>query len=369
MHTKVINCANSVLALLLLSVPSLACTTAIVGPLASESGKPMIWKQRDTDNPFNVVAHIPRSGDNFAYTAVFNASDTLRRNVYGGQNEKGFAIVNNASYNLSRSSYDASNGKFMRKALESCKSVDEFEEMLRSWKDRDCEANFAVLDSFGAVAYIEAADSSVTRYDAPADGYLVRSNYSFSGTPDGTSGYARYESAAYLMSHHKGKFSPHDLIDGLGRSYYNAVLGYDASRKGRYAYDEDFIPRQSTTSSLCIDGQVMWVAIGYTPASFAVPVRVSDGFALPSCITAGEDGKAPANVLADSLKKAVHPLPRDAAQKYIDFDLVKPLLKLVRRYEALAAKSSSAEQIDALFKEFQYSIAARADLCALKTKN
>ena len=86
-----------------------ACTTAVIGAGASESGRPMLWKQRDTDNPFNVLVHIPAAEGCYAYTAVFNADDTGRNAVYAGSNEKGFAIMNNMSYNLAKGDYDGSN--------------------------------------------------------------------------------------------------------------------------------------------------------------------------------------------------------------------------------------------------------------------
>ena len=86
-----------------------ACTTAVIGAGASESGRPMLWKQRDTGNPFNVLVHIPAADGRYAYTAVFNADDLARNAVYAGSNEKGFAIINNMSYNLAKGNYDALN--------------------------------------------------------------------------------------------------------------------------------------------------------------------------------------------------------------------------------------------------------------------
>ena len=341
-----------------------ACTTAVIGAGASESGRPMLWKQRDTGNPFNVLVHIPAADGRYAYTAVFNADDLARNAVYAGSNEKGFAIINNMSYNLAKGSYDALNGSLMRRALESCATVAEFEAMLRSEDPRTCEANFGVLDATGAACYIEASDSVLVRYDVPEDGWLVRTNYSLAGSPEG-SGYARYETAVGLMERHKGKFTPEDLVDGLGRSYRNAVLGYDASRifACGFTYDEDFIPRPSTTSSVVIDGgDLMWVAIGYTPGAYMMPVRVSAGAALPACLTPGENGNAPANMLADEIKKKTHHLGRDAGKKYVDFRVMRPVLRIVRRYEKAAADiyarcgtdvEEMNRQLDALFARFR----------------
>ncbi len=345
MLKKIILCLAAVAGF---ALPSEACTTAIVSAEASGTGRPLLWKQRDTDNPFNSVYYIAATDTSFAYTALFNVSDTRRRSVYAGANEKGFAIINNLSYNLASGEYDARNGSLMRRALESCATVDEFEAFLMAENPRFCEANFGVIDASGAAAYIEAADSSVTRFDVPKGGWLVRSNYSYSGRPDDPAGYARHESAFRLMSRHKGKFTPHFLIDKMGRSFYNAVLGYDASRRFRRgrAFDEDFIARPSSVSSICFDGTgTMWAAAGYTPACYAMPLKVCAP--LPSCITE-------ANSFADSLKHVMHPLPRDAAEKYIDFSIARPIMKTVRRYEKKAAALvGKNEELDELFEQFK----------------
>lgn len=334
------------LAGLLASYEVVACTTAIVSAGASETGRPLLWKQRDTGNPFNTAVFICATDSSLAYTGIFNVSDLERRSVYAGENEKGFAIVNNSSYNLASGEYPTKNGSFMRRALECCVTVDDFEAMLLSEDPRKVEANFGVIDASGGAAYFEAADSSVTRFDVPEGGWLVRSNFSVSGTPEGQ-GYARYVTAQALMSAHKGKFSPLQLIDGLGRSYFNAVLGYDASRRfpGGMVYDEDFIPRPTTVSSVCFDGSAcMWTAIGYTPASYAMPLPVCSE--LPSCLEK-------ANSLAQKLKLQMHPLGRDAGVKYIDFGVARRIMKVVRRYEKKAsALTGDNEALDRLFERF-----------------
>lgn len=348
------------LAVFLLSSEAFACTTVIVSARVSATGRPLLWKQRDTGNPFNTLVYIHSTDSTLAYTGLFNVDDVYHNSVYAGENEKGFAIVNNNSYNLASGSYTPKNGVFMRRALENCVTVDDFDAMLRAENPRVVESNFGVIDSFGGAAYFEAADSSVTRFDVPEDGWLVRANFSLSGSGDGIgfseagtsryarTGYARYATASALMEAHKGKFTPSFLIDGLGRSFYNSILGYDASERfaGAVAYDEDFIPRPTTTSSICFDGsECIWVAIGYTPASYAMPLPVCSE--LPSCL-------ARANALADRLKRHMHSGPRDAGVKYIDFRIARRIMKLVRRYEMeAAALYGNNDALDKLFAKFE----------------
>lgn len=326
-----------------------ACTTAIVSAGASATGRPLIWKQRDTDNPHNLLQYV--KGEKYAYTAVFSASDNKLRRAFAGVNEVGFAIMNNASYNLAEQDYEEwDNSKVMNQALATCRTLEEFERLLEEWpKPRAVEANFGVADAFGGAAYFEVGDTKVIRFDVEPDGWLVRTNFSVGGREGEGSGMARYETAQYLMSQHTGKFTPEFLIDGLGRSFYNAELGADMrfAAPAGVAVDLDFIPRTSSVSSVCIEGvgpgddpasSVIWTAIGYTPCCYAVPVWVAAGDQIPAFLLPDkktESGSAPANLLAEELLHYVHPADRDAKEKYIDFRRLQPILQAVRTAESV----------------------------------
>ena len=325
-----------------------ACTTAVVSADASATGRPMLWKQRDTDNPHNVLQYI--RGEKYAYTAVFSATDKKRRSAYAGVNEVGFAIMNNVSYNLADDEYDGLvNGRVISAALATCLTLGDFEKLIEEWpKPRAVEANFGVIDAFGGAAYFEIGDTRVIRYDVEPGSWLVRTNFSLAGREHEGSGMARYETAQYLMTQHTGKFSADFLIDGLGRSFYNAELGADmrAASPAGVAVDLDFIPRYTSVSSVCIEGvapgedpgsSVLWTAIGYTPCCYAVPVWVAAGEHIPAFLLpeeGSEKGYAAANVLAEELMYYVHPSDRDAKSKYIDFRRLEPVLAAVRQAEA-----------------------------------
>ncbi|MBQ1673294.1 MAG: hypothetical protein II064_04320, partial [Bacteroidales bacterium] len=341
-------CLLLLAALVAFPTGSEACTTAIVSAEASATGRPLIWKQRDTENPHNVLQYV--TGGQYAYTAVFNASDTKRRSAYAGANEAGFVIMNNLSYNLAEGTYEVSvNGRVISEALATCRTLEDFERMLEEWpKPRRIEANFGVADAFGGIAYFEVGDTKVVRFDVEPGSWLVRTNFSLAGRDGEGSGMARYETAEYLMSQHTGKFTPEFLIDGLGRSFYNAELGADmqAASPAGVAVDLDFIPRYTSVSSVCIEGvgpgddpasAVLWTAIGYTPTCYAVPVWVAAGEEIPAFLLPDpqtETGYAPANALAEELMHYVHPADRDAKSKYIDFRRLNPVLAAVRAAEA-----------------------------------
>lgn len=332
---------------IILSFPAFACTTAIISAKASSTGRPLLWKQRDTKNEYNVLAHL--HGSRYSFTALFNANDVNHKSAYAGANDHGFAIVNNLSYNLRPDSMGiaTSAGLVMTKALGSCLTVDDFERLLHSLEQPNhLSTNFGVIDAYGGAAYFEVWEYGCKRYDVAdsPDGYLYRTNFSLSGNDGRGQGYARYETAGYLLDRRARKgISPEYLIDGIGRSFYNAITGEDALRGKDMVMDSEYIPRITTTSSIVIegigegerqDGSILWTAIGYAPCSYCVPVWVAAGNEMPQLVCAGADGNAAANVLANDLKHRLHPLTFENGDLYLDArTLRKEILPLVRKFE------------------------------------
>ena len=81
-------------------VAAFPCTSAIIGADVNPSGRPILWKHRDTSTIDNTVEYVAASDGHFAYTALFNAADTGLREAWMGMNEAGFAVMNTASYNI-----------------------------------------------------------------------------------------------------------------------------------------------------------------------------------------------------------------------------------------------------------------------------
>ena len=77
---------------------STACTSIIVSGKATNDGRPLIFKNRDTGTLENRMVVL--QGQRFRYVGLVNTADTLPENVWGGHNEAGFAIINTAAYNL-----------------------------------------------------------------------------------------------------------------------------------------------------------------------------------------------------------------------------------------------------------------------------
>ena len=83
--------------------------------------------------------------------------------------------------------------------------VFDFENMLDTMqKPMGVEANFGVIDAQGGAAYYETDNFNYTKIDANDSkiapfGYIIRTNYSFTGTPDNGYGYIRYMAANELI--------------------------------------------------------------------------------------------------------------------------------------------------------------------------
>ena len=260
-----------------------ACTTAIVRAGASASGRPMIWKQRDAEERNNYVKHF--QGPRYAFTGIVDKG--REDQVWDGANEAGFLIANNLSYNLRPDSLAGRKmraGVLMKEALGRCRTVDEFEDYLKEMPEpRYVTANFAVADAEGGAAYFETWDYGYTRYDVPENGILYRTNYSVSGFSGKGKGYGRMDLMNYLTSlHGPTGYTPEWFL-----------------RIGRIVP----IARPTTVSSVVLEGgaePVLWAAVGYTPACYAVPVWVAAGAEIPAFLGEG----SAANALAVALKKS-----------------------------------------------------------------
>ena len=152
---------NFLIVILLLSValgnvkPLQACTSVIVSGKATKDGRPLIFKNRDTSILHNMTIVV--QGRVYRYIGLVNAEDTAPVNVWGGHNEAGFGIINTAAYNLNGDGGDTDgDGILIRKALELCATLDDFERLLDTVKKpREVNSNlerFCAITDFMAEA-------------------------------------------------------------------------------------------------------------------------------------------------------------------------------------------------------------------------
>ncbi len=317
-----------------------ACTTAVITGRASRDGRPLLYKQRDSGFLDNKVM-LFKDGL-YAYIGIVNSEDVEGKEVWGGHNSAGFAIMNSASYNLNPEAKEERpelEGVVMKLALQKCKTLKDFENLLDSLpKPMYLSANFGVIDAEGGAAYYETSDYKYKKYDAneTEDGYLIRSNFSYSGDRERDLGLSRCEVATQLFSE---KFKQNDLtyntiFQDISRSLQHGIMDIDLNNQmpkdnsqKHFVSFRDFIPRYSTTSSIVMEGvkegespelAVMWTILGSPLTSVAMPLLIAEDNVLPQIVLGDESGKAPLCTWSLELKKKLFPITRGEGKDYLD---------------------------------------------------
>ena len=356
-----------------------ACTTAIISPGASSQGRPMLWKNRDTDFLNNKVIFVSESP--FSYLALVNAEDRSGRWVYAGLNSAGFAIFNSVAYNLPEKSGDLKDleGAIMADALRTCSSVADFEKYIQEnlGPSLGSLANFGILDALGETALFEVSNRAYKKYlatDFP-EKYIINTNFARSGEAETGAGYLRFERASQLFSRIlPGQISYRQILSQFSRDTGHAlVLQPDFSqfkdisgKKPFWIATRDTIDRESTSAAIVVCGRMpgrenspatLWVMLGEPLFTIAVPMWVEAG---TSAAPLFQGEKAPICLESKRLKKIARPYPETDRCQYLDitrldnregtgflprllesereiFDLTAEFLKLPRTPAELAA--------------------------------
>ena len=268
-----------------------ACTSFIISGKATPSGRPMMFKHRDTGELNNRIAYF--QGEKYAFIGLMN-SPMLDGEVWSGMNEAGFCIMNTASYNLREDTLKCQmdrEGELMYHALANCATLADFEAWLETYPQPwGVEANFGIIDAQGGAAYYEMNNHRWIKYDvnAEADGYRVVTNFSFAGRYEDYEGWERYQTATAIMQEAFSREKEMTAIDALNlfsRKYRHEVLGvnYYQENAPQYIVDQDFIPRRITSAVVYFEGvkagenprqAVMWTALGYPACAVAIPLLV-----------------------------------------------------------------------------------------------
>ena len=87
-----------VLFLVLSALAVEACTSIIISGKSTPDGRPLIWKNRDTDTFQNAIRYF--NGGKYNSMGLIDSDDPTGKAIWAGYNSAGFAIMNTASYNL-----------------------------------------------------------------------------------------------------------------------------------------------------------------------------------------------------------------------------------------------------------------------------
>ena len=316
--------------------PARGCSTAVVGAGAGAGGRPMLWKNRDTDFLNNKVLFVRESP--YSYLALVNAEDRSGRWAYAGLNAAGFAIFNSVAYNLPEAGGGMKDleGAIMADALRRCASVDDFESYLREnlGPSLGSLANFGVIDARGGAAIFEVSNRAYRKYAAAdaAEGYLVNTNFARSGEPGTGAGYLRFARASELFrALPPAGITVEALLGRISRDTGHVLLGQPSfpefrgqpARTPLWICTRDTIDREATSAAVVVRGRrpaeagapaTLWVQLGEPLCSVAVPLWVESG-TVPSPLREGTT--APLLQEALRLKKLVRPYAESDRREYL----------------------------------------------------
>lgn len=282
------------------------CTTGLASGQATPDGRPLLWKNRDVGNA-NQEFHYYDDG-RIPFISITYSGET--DDYYGGVNAEGFAVENSNSYNLPSGPYENGfgrgddDGKIHTLALATCRTVDDFARLLDSTnaEGRTLNCNYGAIDAFGGAAMFETAGYDYTRCDAvdAPQGFLVRSNYSYSGTglDRRSAGWGPHRhDAAYALFRaavERNELTPLYLFQHVVRDL--SIQGLDPYPLPFDGYFEDYgygcIPngeavcRQTTRGVLVVQGvraggrpddAILWAMGGSMLATVATPLWVRAG--------------------------------------------------------------------------------------------
>jgi hypothetical protein len=342
MKQRMILLASLLACLISFIEPANGCTTAIVSGKYTADGRPLLFKQRDTPDLENKL--VAFSDGKYPYIGLVNTKDTLGKAVFGGFNQAGFAIMNSASYNLNpkdNGKDDGCDGFIMKLALQKCVTLTDFERLLDSLpKPLNVSANFGVIDAKGGAAYYETGNYKYRKYDANDTdvaplGYLIRTNFSYSGDRSQDKGLSRYQAAQDLL--YQASLTNTISVDFFialsrnlkhGLTYTNLYDDVPSTADvPHFAAFRDYIPRYVTASSIVIQGiskteqasqTTMWTMLGSPLATVAISVWITPGLELPNIMVADKTGKAKLNEWSLQLKKRLFPIERGEGADYIN---------------------------------------------------
>lgn len=320
-----------------------SCTTFLMSGKHTPDGRPLLYKNRDTGTLDNALVYF--TDGKYDYIGIVDSKESWKREVWGGYNSAGFAIMNTAAYNNNTGDTTKladREGEVMKMALATCATLADFEKMLTDMpKPIGVDANFGVIDAQGGAAYYETGNFGFKKIDAndPAIapfGLLIRTNHSFTGNPEVGFGYIRYAAASEALNTALAmkKLDPQYLFNNLSRNLNHSLTGLNlrenlpaGAADATFTYFEDYIPRPSTASVMMVVGAakgedpanaMMWTLAGFPLTTVAVPVWVSAGKNLPAIVSMKDNFHSPLCDAGMTLKRQLFPIIRGSGPKYLN---------------------------------------------------
>ena len=328
--------------LILFTFKAFSCTTAVISGKYTKDGRPLLLKHRDTWAVNNRIVIF--DDGKYSCVGLVNSIDSAGKSIWIGYNSEGFAIMNSASYNLNNDTITQTGyeGRLMKEALQNCATIEDFEKFLdKRKKPYRLEANFGVIDAQGGAAYFELGNFKYVKIDAndPAVapyGYLIRTNYSFTGEMGKGGGYIRYVTAdeVFRDAVANDDLTYRTIVNGISRNLKHSLTGTDLvaeygnlpENTEKMVFFKDFIPRSGSSSSCIVQGvkkgedpvfTTMWTMLGFPLTTVTIPIWLTNDGILPQIVRYDDSIKdSPLCHYALELKKEVYSYRLGSHSKY-----------------------------------------------------
>lgn len=335
--------------LLSLQSRSSACTLIVASGRATASGRPLMWKNRDTPQLLNKLMYF--KGEKYNFIGLVDSDDEAGKEIWAGLNDRGLAIMNSQADDLAvrEKKYEgAGNGAFMKLALGLCATVDDFEKLLQKEKGKwDLAANFGVIDAEGRACFFETSSEYYTRFDADDKkvapfGYIVRTNFSYT-SPDYLQGggFIRFERMSHLAeaARAEGRLGVRFILQEAARDLNHEKLhSFPLSRplpddpsRPLYINTNDTINRNSTAAAVVFEGApspersdlaTMWVLLGQPITIAAIPVWPASG-QVPAVASAPGKETCQLNAFSRKLVQYLYPDRRGRMPQYLNVNRLR----------------------------------------------
>jgi hypothetical protein len=167
-------------------------------------------------------------------------------------------------------------------------------------------------------------------------GYMIHTNFSFTGDPNSGSGQIRYKTAEDLFykAAQQNNLTVRFILQDVSRSLYHSLTKTDLKKISSENPDEqkfmnftDFIPRYFSSAAVAIQGvkagenvefTTMWAVLGFPLTSVVTPLWLCMGENQPAMVTLDNAGTAPLCNKAIQLKKQLFPIKKSYGENYIN---------------------------------------------------
>lgn len=327
---------------------ALPCSSAIISAKASSDGRPLLWKHRDARQYENELRHF--KGEKFDFIGLVETRDTTGTQVWMGANIAGLAIINTNSYNLNKENYKGSmdqDGYIMKEVLGRCATLKDFEKYLNDTNGkRGVIANFGLIDAQNGAAYYEVDPFRYVKFDAndpqtAPSGYLIRTNFGFSGKKGAGSGYIRYQTLDKLFywTNLDQRLNTEFLLLEATRCLKHDLLESDLmagnlpenSREKKLVLFRDYIVRFDSVASMVIQGvkkdeeprlTTIWTIPSFPLTTLTVPTWVAGGENLPKTVISADDKPSFLTRSSLALKERCFPLRFREGKDYLDLSMI-----------------------------------------------